>query len=185
MALDNVTKEIIASADTKVTEITVQQTAELKKIQVEADAVVSEMKEKEDKKLKEAIELLKRQELSSADLESKKIVLSKKKEILAKAFETALNDLESVSSEEKLKQYRAMVESAKTVIDKPKAFISKNDKFTASQLKVSSVEVDPRIRAGIILQSEDGTIEVDMQYETLLQTIWDREIKTLSDILFG
>ncbi len=185
MALDNVTKEIIASADTKVAEITVQQTVELKRIQAEADAAISEMKEKEDKKLKDAIELLKRQELSSADLESKKIVLSKKKEILAKAFETALNDLESASSEEKLKQYREMVESAKTVIDKPKAFISKNDKFTASQLKVSSVEVDPRIRAGIILQSEDGTIEVDMQYETLLQTIWDREIKTLSDILFG
>jgi len=185
MALDNVTKEIVASADTKVAQIKAEQLAEVKKIEVETNAIVAEMKEKEDKKLKEAIELLKRQELSSADLESKKIVLSKKKEILAKAFETVLHDLESASSEAKLKQYKEMVESAKTVIDKPKAFISKDDKFTASQLKVSSVEVDPRIRAGIILQSEDGTIEVDMQYETILQTIWDREIKTLSDILFG
>ncbi len=185
MALDNVMKEIEASANAKVSEIAGQQAAEVKKINAETDVLISEMKEKEDKKLKEAVELLRRQELSSADLESKKIVLSKKKEILAKAFESALSDLESAPSEEKLRQYRSMVDSAKTVIDKPKAFISKDDDFTADQLGVSSVEVDSRIRAGIILQSEDGTIEVDMQYETILQTIWDREIKTLSDILFG
>jgi V/A-type H+-transporting ATPase subunit E len=185
MALDSVTKEIIASADVKVAEIKSKQDAEIKAIAAEADAVIADMKEKEDKKLKEAVELLKRQELSSADLESKKVVLSKKKEILAKAFENALADLESVSADEKLTQYKAMVASAKTVIESPKAFVSKDDNFTAEQLGVSSVEVNPRIRAGIILQSEDGTIEVDMQYETILQTIWDREIKTLSDILFG
>jgi V/A-type H+-transporting ATPase subunit E len=184
MALDNVTKEIIANADAQVSEIKAAQAAEIKKIQAETDAAIAEMKEKEDKKLKEAVELLKRQELSSADLESKKIVLSKKKEILAKAFETVLADLESAPEDERLTQYKAMVKAAKTVIDSPKAFVSENDKFTAKQLGVKSVETDSRIRAGIILQSEDGTIEVDMQYETILQTIWDREIKTLSDILF-
>jgi len=115
----------------------------------------------------------------------KKIVLSKKKEILAKAFDTVLDNLESAPCDKKLEQYKAMVESAKTVIDTPKALVSKNDDFTAEQLGVSSVEVDSRIRSGIILQSKDGTVEVDMQYETLLQTIWDREIKHLSDILFG
>ncbi len=143
------------------------------------------MKEKEDKKLKEAIERLKRQELSSAELESKKIVLSKKKEILAQAFDSVLNDLENAPKDVKLEQYKKMVESAKTVIDKPKAFISKNDDFTAAELGVSSVEVDSRIRSGIILQSDDGTVEVDMQYQTLLQTIWDSEMKNLSDMLFG
>jgi len=185
MALDNVTKEIIANANAEVSAIQAAQAAEIKKIQTEADAAIAEMKEKEDKKLKEAVELLKRQELSSADLESKKIVLSKKKEILAKAFETALTDLESSPEDKRLTQYKAMVKAAKTVIDSPKALISENDDFSAEQLGVESVEVDPRIRAGIILQSKDGTIEVDMQYETILQTIWDREIKTLSDILFG
>jgi V/A-type H+-transporting ATPase subunit E len=185
MALDNVLKEIIASADADVREIQAQQAAEIGKIEAEADAAIAEMKEKEDKKLKDAVELLKRQEISSAELESKKIVLSKKKEILAKVFEDALDELESTSGEDKLRHYQAMVSVAKKVIDSPKAFVSKDDTFTASQLGVSSVEADPGIRAGIILQSADGTAEVDMQYETLLQTIWDREIKALSDILFG
>ncbi|MCL1810796.1 MAG: V-type ATP synthase subunit E family protein [Methanomassiliicoccaceae archaeon] len=184
MALDNVMKEITASADRQAGEIDSQAEAEVRAILAEADALISDMKEKEDKKLKEAIERLNRQELSSAELESKKIVLSKKKEILAKAFEKVLADLESAPRDVKLEQYKKMVKSAKTVIDKPKAVISPKDDFTAKELGAKSVETDPRIRAGLILQSEDGTVEVDMQYETILQTIWNREIKALSDILF-
>ncbi|MDR3075250.1 MAG: hypothetical protein LBU30_04350 [Candidatus Methanoplasma sp.] len=185
MALDNVTKEIIASADKQASDIRSQAAAEVKAISAEADALISDMREKEDKKLKESIERLRRQELSSSELESKKIVLSKRKEILAQAFETVLADLESAPESVKLEQYKKMVKSAKTVIDKPKALMSAKDSFTAKDLGVKSVEKDHRIRAGLILQSEDGTVEVDMQYETILQTIWDREIKALSDILFG
>ncbi len=185
MALDNVLKEIIASADARVRDIQAQQAAEIRRIEAEADAAIAEMKEKEDKKLKDAVELLRRQEISSADLESKKIVLSKKKDILAKVFEDALGELENAPADDKLRHYKAMVVAASGVIESPKAFISADDRFTAAELGVSSVEADPRIRAGVILQSADGTEEVDMQYETLLRTIWDREIKALSDILFG
>ena len=50
MALDNVTKEIIANADAQVSEIKAAQAAEIKKIQAETDAAIAEMKEKEDKR---------------------------------------------------------------------------------------------------------------------------------------
>lgn len=185
MALDSVTKEIVASADGLITVLNAEAEGEVKIINDETDRQISLMKEKEDKKLKDTVERLRRQEISSAELESKKLVLSKKKEILAKAFETALEDLESAPAEKKLEQYKLMVESAKTVIDKPVALLSPNDKFTAKQLGVKSVTEDSRITSGLILQSEDGSVEVDMQYSTVLQSIWDREIKTLSDILFG
>lgn len=185
MALDNVKKEIVAYAEEAVRKIKDQEAAEVAEIQAKADETIADMKEKEDKKLKEAIELLKRQEISSAELESKKIVLSKKKDILAATFDAALEELESAPSDVRLKQYKAMVKAAKTVIESPKALVSANDEFTAKQLGVSSVRVDPRIRSGLIIQNEEETLEVDMQYSTLLQTIWDREIKNLSDILFG
>ena len=184
MALDNVVNEIKASADKQAGDIESQASAEVRAILAEADALISDMKEKEDKKLKEEVERLKRQELSSAELESKKIVLSKKKEILAKAFETVLSDLESAPRDVKLEQYKEMVRSAESVIEKPKAVLSPKDDFTAKELGVKTVEKDPKIRAGLILQSVDNTVEVDMQYETILQTIWNREIKALSDILF-
>ena len=63
--------------------------------------------------------------------------------------------------------------------------MSEKDNFSAGDLGVASVEKDSRIVAGLILQSEDGQIEIDMQYSALLRTVWDRGIKDVSDILFG
>ena len=59
-----------------------------------------------------------------------------------------------------------------------------NDKFSAADLGVSSVEQSSKVRSGIILQSEDGKIEVDMQFSVLLKSVWDSNIKEISEILF-
>jgi len=185
MALSNVTQEILADAEAKAAAIKAEADAEIKKINADAEAKIAELKDKEDKRLREAIESLTRQELSSAELESKKIVLAKKKVLLTEAFDGMLAELEGASSEEKLKHYKAMVKVAEEIIDAPKVLMSENDNFTAAELGVKSVVKDSRIVSGLILQSEDGSVEIDMQYSTLLQSIWDREIKAVSDILFG
>lgn len=185
MALANVTQEISKAADDRAAAIKAEADAEIAKILADADAKIAETKDKEDKKLKEAVERLNRQELSSAELESKKIVLAKKKELLTEAFDSTLAGLENASSDVKLAQYKAMVEAAKKIIENPKAIMAENETFSAADLGVSAVEKDSRIKAGLILQSEDGSVEVDMQYSTLLQAIWDREMKSVSDILFG
>lgn len=185
MALDSVTKEIQAAAATEVARIQKEQAEEIAAINAKVDAEIAEVKQKEDKRVAETKETLARQVSSSADLESKKLVLSKKKELLAEAFESALEQLEAMPADKKLAYYKAMVASAKDIIPEPKAFISEKDKFSAADLGVKSVEKDPRISAGLILQSEDGKFEVDMQYRVLLQNIWDSNLKQLSDILFG
>lgn len=185
MALNDVKTEINKSAADAAAAIKAEAEAEVAKILAAADSEIAAMNEKEEKRLNEAIERLGRQELSSAELESKKIVLAKKKEILAKAFNETLSSLENAPADKKLEQYKKMVAASKKVIDKPKAFLAPADKFTASDLGVSSVAVDNMMTGGVILESEDGTIQVDMQYKTILQTLWDRELKSLSDILFG
>ncbi|MDO5861960.1 MAG: hypothetical protein Q4Q58_04115 [Thermoplasmata archaeon] len=185
MALANVTQEISRAADDKAAALKAEADAEIAKIQADADAKIAELKEKEDKRIADEIDRLNRQEMSSAELESKKLVLAKKKEIMSEAYESMLSQLEGAPADVKLAQYKSMVEKAKQIIDKPKALMSENDSFTAAELGVASVMADSRISGGLILQSEDGTVEVDMQYSTLLQEIWDREIKAVSDILFG
>ncbi|MFA7149718.1 MAG: hypothetical protein WC067_01710 [Candidatus Methanomethylophilaceae archaeon] len=185
MALDDVKMEIDRFADESAAAIKTAADVEIAKIIANADAEISTMKEKEEKRLKEAIERLDRQEISSAELESKKIVLVKKKEILAKAFAETLASLESAPVAEKLEQYRKMVAVSKQVIDKPKAYIAAGESFTAQDLGVSSIIADEGITGGLVLESEDGAIQVDMQYKTILQTVWDRKLKDLSNILFG
>ena len=185
MALDSVTKEIQASAAAEVARIQQAQAAEIKAINDQTEAQIADMKQKQDKRVAEAKETLARQERTSAELESKKLVLSKKKEILAEAFESALAQLEAMPADKKLAYYKALVASAKNIIPEPKAVMSEKDNFSAADLGVTSVEKDARISAGLILQSADGKFEVDMQYRVLLQNIWDSNLKQLSDILFG
>ncbi len=183
--LANVTQEILKVAQDKAKAVQEQASAEVARISADASSKIAEIEEKEAKKRTEEVERLKRQEISSAELESKKIVLAKKKDVLARAFSETLSDLENAPAEKKLAQYKAMVKAVEGIIDNPKAIMSDRDSFTAEDLGVSSVEKDSRIKAGLILRSEDGQVEVDMQYSTILQSIWNREIKTVSSILFG
>ena len=185
MALDSVKEDITRSAQETVKAINAERDAEISKIKAEADKVVSDMKMKEEKRLKEAIEHLGRQEVSSAELESKKIVLAKKKEILTQAFNETLDGLENAPAKVKKEQYKKMVDAAKKVIAEPKAYCAKGETIKAEDLGVSSLTKVDSITGGLILESKDGTIQVDMQYRTILQTVWDREMKALSDILFG
>jgi len=185
MALDNVKEDINRSADAAVAEINAGRDAEIRKIRADADAVISGIKEKEEKRLKEAVEHLGRQELSSAELESKKIVLMKKKEILAQAFSEALAELESAPATVKKAQYKKMVAAAKKVIKEPVAYCGKDESLKAEDIGVSSLKKTDTITGGLILESKDGTMQVDMQYRTILQTIWDNEMKEVSKLLFG
>lgn len=153
MALDSVTKEIQASAEASVAKIRQEQAAEIDAINKQTDAQIAKMKEAQDKKVAEAKETLDRQERSSAELESKKLVLAKKKEVLSQAFESALAELENVPEAQKLTYYKAMVASAKTIIPEPKAIMSENDDFSASDLGVKSVEKDARVSSGLLLLS--------------------------------
>ena len=185
MALDDVKLEIAKSAEQTAAAILAEADTEARNIMAQADAEISAMKEKEDKRLAESIERLKRQEISSAELESKKIVLAKKKEILEKAFAETLAALEAAPEKEKTAIYKKMVASAKDTIAKPKAYVPASSTATAKGLGVTKVIKTDAISSGIMLESEDGDLMIDMQYKTILQAVWDREMKALSDILFG
>lgn len=185
MALDDVKLEIEKSAQQKAAAIRAEADAEVAAIAAQADKEISAMKEREDKRLAESVLRLKRQEVSSAELESKKIVLAKKKEILSRAFDETLADLEATSDKEKAEVYRKMIASAASVIENPTVYVPAGSSVSAADLGVSKVVPREGIVSGIILENADGTLQIDMQYRTILQTIWDRELKSLSDILFG
>jgi V/A-type H+-transporting ATPase subunit E len=38
---------------------------------------------------------------------------------------------------------------------------------------------------GLILESKDGTERVDYTFKTILEGIWEKELRDISNILFG
>jgi len=185
MALDNVRKDIIESAKAKGAEHMLAAQKEAAAIMAEAEATISEMRKREGKKLEEAIEHLRRQELSSAELESKKIVLAKQKDILNRAFQDSLAALEDSKPATKKQYYAKMVEATQGLLEEPKIHCPTGEKARLKDVKAHSVMEDADITGGLILESQDGSVRVDMQFETILRSVWEKELKDLSDILFG
>jgi len=185
MALDNVRKDIVESAKAKAAEHMQAAQKEASVILAEAEATISEMRKREGKKLEEAVEHLRRQELSSAELESKKIVLSKQKDILNRAFLESLASLEDSKAATKKQYYTQMVELTKDLIEEPKVYCPVGEKARLKDVKAHSVMEDEDISGGLVLETQDGSVRVDMQFSTILRSAWEKELKSLSDILFG
>ncbi len=185
MALENVVKDIMEAAEAQAAALRSEGEAEAAKLLAEADESVSELKEKEGKRLEETIGRLHRQELSSAELESKKIVLSKKKEILDRSYEETLAALLASDAKAKKKYYGMMVDAAKQVLENPKAYCPPGEAKNLKGLDVSEAVEDPAIEGGLVLESADGSVQLDMQFGSILRSVWENEMKALSDILFG
>ena len=133
---------------------------------------------------RDVLDRMRRQELSSAELESKKIVLNKKKELLNKTFEEVLNELSNLGPQEKSVIYKKMVIDGKKVLHKPKVYCPNGEADLLSGLRGLDKITETEMASGLILESEDGSIRLDLRFKTILDGIWESELKNISNILF-
>jgi V/A-type H+-transporting ATPase subunit E len=127
---------------------------------------------------------MRRQELSSAELEAKKIVLNKRKDILNQTFEEMLKELSTMDSKEKSALYKKILADGKKVIHKPKVFIPKGEADLLAGLRGCESLTETEMGSGLILENEDGSVRLDYRFKTILESIWDRELKNISNALF-
>ena len=44
---------------------------------------------------------------------------------------------------------------------------------------------DPSMGAGLVLETQDGTVRLDYRFATILGSVWEKEMKNVSTYLFG
>jgi V/A-type H+-transporting ATPase subunit E len=70
------------------------------------------------------------------------------------------------------------------IIPQPKVFCPMGEARLLSGVSgVDSVQ-ETEMDAGIILESKDGMFRLDYRFKTMLQDIWEKELKNVSNILF-
>ena len=185
MVLDKVIDDIVAAAKAEASEMLVEANAQRETILGEAKAKVSDIRKKEEIELNETVRRLKRQEISSAELEAKKIVLSKKKDILDRAFAETLEELRSMPADRKGDLYRRMIAANAEVIDDPRVYCPVGEASLLENVQGIGSVVKSDIKGGLVLENADGTMQVDLGFETVLEGVWESEMKTISEILFG
>jgi len=185
MALDKVANNILDNAR-KEADLRIQEAEkERAKILQETDQKIERMQKAEEKELQDALVRMRRQELSSAELEAKKIVLNKRKDILNRTFNEMLRELSTMDPKEKSALYKKILADGKKVIHKPKVFCPKGEADLLAGLRGCESLTETDMESGLILENEDGTVRLDFRFRTILESIWDRELKNISNTLFG
>ena len=185
MALEKVVGNILETANTEAAARIATAEKERAAILQKADETIANKKKAQDKELEIALKRLRQQEISSAELEAKRIVLNAKKEILDRTFKETLKDLESMSEAEKVRVYEKILTNAKKSISKPKVICPKGEsRLVHKDSDITSV-TETDMSAGLVLESQDGTIRLDYRFNTMLTAVWEKELKNVSNVLFG
>ncbi|MCE5296501.1 MAG: hypothetical protein LLG16_05285 [Euryarchaeota archaeon] len=185
MALDNVVGEILDSANKEADKLVQEAEKEKASILQQAEESIATKKKAQQKELELALVRLKQQEISSAELEAKRIVLNAKKDALDEAFRETLKELNSMPPSERAKVYGKIISKAAGVIKNPKVFCPKGDASLIGAAVGVRAVVEKDMEPGLILESEDGTISLDYRFRTVLEGVWEKELKNVSNILFG
>jgi V/A-type H+-transporting ATPase subunit E len=185
MALDKVVGNILEIANTEAAARIATAQNERATILQQADQTIANKKKAQEKELEIALKRLRQQEISSAELEAKRIVLNAKKEILDRSFKETLKDLESMSEAEKVRVYEKILTNAKKSISKPKVLCPKGESHLVQKDSEIASVTETDMSVGLILESQDGTIRLDYRFNTMLGAVWEKELKNVSNALFG
>ncbi|MBI3027645.1 hypothetical protein HYY70_06050 [Candidatus Woesearchaeota archaeon] len=181
MGLEAVKDEILNSAKEQSNSLIAEARKEANRIWRETENKIEGMKEKSDEEAKRMIDTIKRQELASADLENKKMLLEAKKQLIDNAFDEARKRLENLDDKKKEFYIKKLLEKAKSDIDISTVYCSKKD---AKFLKGFNAET-AGIIGGIMAENRDKTIRVDYSFDAILESLKETELQNISRILFG
>ncbi|MDD1767665.1 MAG: hypothetical protein LUQ27_03745 [Methanomassiliicoccales archaeon] len=185
MALDKVIKDILDSARMEANKLAEEAEKEKTAILRAADDEIAKKRKLREREAQEILRRLTRQEISSAELEAKRIVLNAKKEVLGSAFSETLREIESMDARKKAEAYCKIYRRAKNRIQQPKVICPRGESSLLASCVDAGKVTESDMEPGLILESEDGRIRLDYRFKTILEGIWERELRNVSNMLFG
>lgn len=185
MALDNVVGQILESANKEADKLIQDAEKEKTSILKQADDQIAVKHKAEQKDLEQTLVRMRQQELSSAELEAKRVTLNARKQVLDNTFQSTLKDLSSLGPEEKARFYKKILTNGLAIIPNAKVFCPKGDTKIVSGVPGVRSVIEKDMEPGLVLESEDGTVSLDYRFKTILDGIWEKELKNVSNILFG
>ena len=155
-----------------------QQRSEEVKLQAEADVT-------------RQVEHVLAQEMSSANLVTKRATLNAEKELLDQVFAAALAAIRKEPPAFHERALRSLLATAKAEIGAGRVRVNRADlpilEALVREPEFAGFTVGPsaEIDGGLIAESPDGAFQVDHSYRTYLNRVWESSLRDASEILFG
>ncbi len=183
MGLDKVVKDISDKTETECKAISAKAAAEAAGVKKNAEAEAVQIVAAEMAKADQSISRMRQRELSSAKLDIKKSKLNAEKDVLAEVHASFVKQLSALPREKKVDILQKLIKLAKKDISAGKIYTNAAD---ADLVKNSGYTYGGNINClgGILVTSEDGSINLDYTFDSILEDVWTSSMKQISDILF-
>ena len=89
-----------------------------------------------------------------------------------------------MSSADKARLYDIILEQGQKAIPNAKVYCPKDEGKLLSLKPGQRLEEAP-MSPGLVLESPDGTVRIDYTFKAILDGTWEKELKSVSNILFG
>jgi len=185
MALEVVVEEIRKKGSEQAKEI-------LDNAKAEAEKIISEAKEKAEEILKKGrdegesdAERLKKQEISSLNLEMKRLLLNKRKEVIEEVYKLVEEKVKSMSADEKKKLLNALI--TKNASEGSIIYSNKDDEPIVKEIIGENVKYGGNIDCigGVIIESSDGVVRLNLTFDEMLKQLYEQKMGEVSKMLFG
>jgi V/A-type H+-transporting ATPase subunit E len=185
MGLDKVIEEILhRGEEEKLKIISLGETERDDQIR-QADKKIADERVKAEKRGEVTIAQMEQQELSSAELESKKALLVAQRKVMDNLKEDVLTELRSYPAEKRKKLYSKLVSKAKKEFGECFVYTNKTDKALL-QLPPGIVHAGVlECAGGLIFESKDRNVRLDFRFESMLDEVWNKNMQEIYSKLFG
>ena len=191
MSLEHVVDDIKDEARARAEEIRAEAEDDAEAIIAEAEADAEEIKEERAAEVEAQIDQEREQAVSSANLEAKQQRLEARRDVLADVREDVEAALTELSGDRRESLTRSLIDEAAAEFDDDatvSVYGRSDDQELIEEILTEydgfSFAGDRDCLGGVVVESETSRVRVNNTFDSVLDTVWDENLKELSAHLF-
>ncbi|MEG9194504.1 MAG: V-type ATP synthase subunit E family protein [Candidatus Methanoglobus sp.] len=188
MPLDAFLEEIRRKGEEEIKKIEIETKKEVEKIisdaRAEAELILKKAREEAEKEG----EALRRQEISSLNLELKRIILSKQKEITDEVFKKLRQKIAEMDEKTREKILESLIK--RNAKDGMLIYVRKEDEAIVKNI-IKKAGINLKIAGnisalgGILLEEQNGEVRINLTFDEMLLQLYEKKLSEVSKVLFG
>jgi V/A-type H+-transporting ATPase subunit E len=192
MGLEAVLEEIRERGREEVERIRRESQEETTRVLMAAQERAAKIKQAANEEMERQAAYIMGQEVSAANLQVKRELLNTQKELLDQVYQRAKEAIAGLPESFHREAIESLLEEAKTQVPGGVVHVNPRDRRLLEEILAKnpafrdfSVGSDADIDGGVIVESRDGSLQLDYSYRTFLDMVWESGLKDASDLLFG
>ncbi len=182
MTLQNVKKELLQEAKKEESKILAEAEKEAVEIKKKIKEEIMQYKKEAHQHLEEMTEGSKKKILAAAQFDGQRLLNTAKKEAVEHVLEKVKEKLISSAERERKEFLTELLEKAKKEISIARIYVASQD---ADLLSGNFAMVKATIAGGLMAETNDGSMRVNLSVEELLQSVREEHSAELNEVLFA